>query len=128
MKRQLKRFLLACWRGVPYRLKLIMSNVLSTLSGTREMRDFFNANQGDVERYQKLVQEKSDLEEYRVDKIIRTLGMELDALKDSNKQLRHELQEVKAALSLVPGRRLAHHNVARGVLRATNDDKDGKGA
>lgn len=98
MKRRIKNFVSACWRAVPFRVKVILSNVLSTLSGTREMRDFFNQTQGDMERYRTLLQDKSDLEEYRVDKIIRTIGAEVVGLREANATLLRETRELHKKL------------------------------
>ena len=82
-----KQALRAIAKVMPKRIRNLIRNFFAELSGTREMRDFFRQYYGDFEVYNKLLKDKSDITEYHVDKVIRTIGDELVSLKLNNENL-----------------------------------------
>lgn len=88
MKKKLKKILRATFRFLPRGIKNAIRNVFSELAGTREIRDSFRHIYGDYTLYEKLLHGKSDVTEYHVDKIIRSVGKQLVEVKRQNEELK----------------------------------------
>lgn len=94
-KETTKRVAKGVKKVIPRRAKIIVRNTLSELSGTREMRDFFNQYYGDYKLYEELLKDKSDVTEYHVDKIIRTVGKQLAELQIENEALKKRVSALE---------------------------------
>lgn len=87
LKRSVKGGLKVVSRLTPPIVKRVTRNTFAELSGTREMRDFFRQSYGDYKVYEELLKNKSDVTEYHVDKIIRSVGEQLATLQAENAKL-----------------------------------------
>jgi hypothetical protein len=101
MKKFIKRVARGLWGLFPRSLKNAIRNVFSQLAGTREIRDSFRHIYGDYTVYEELLKGKSDVTEYHVDKMIRSVGKELVELKRENQDLKKRV----AALENTKGKR-----------------------
>jgi hypothetical protein len=93
--RKLKNFIKSLYRTIskliPHNVKVIIRNIFAELSGTREMRDAFNQYFGDFEVYNKYLKDKTHNTEYQVDKIIRTIGTDIEKINSKIDKLEKEL-------------------------------------
>ena len=97
LKRSMKRGVRGVSRLVPRSSKNIIRNIFAELSGTREMRDFFRQYYGDYKVYEELLKNKSDVTEYHVDKMIRSVGKQLTDLQAENIRLSERVRMLEEA-------------------------------
>lgn len=95
IKRSIKKMGRGVWKAMPRSLRNVIRNIFSELSGTREMRDFFRQYYGDFKVYEDLLKNKSDVTEYHVDKLIRSVGEELTSLRAQQEALAKRLSELE---------------------------------
>lgn len=88
MKKALKKFIKALWKILPRGIRNAIRNGFSELAGTREIRDSFRHIYGDYAVYEQMLKGKSDVTEYHVDKIIRSVGKQLTDLQNENRDLK----------------------------------------
>lgn len=79
---------------LPPSIKTFVKTTVSDLAGTSEMHQFMQKYIGDFERYNKLLEEKSDITEYRIDKIIREQQEQIEALN-------RRLEELESTNTLI---------------------------
>ena len=85
-------------KTLPKGVRSGIRNLFAELSGTREIRDSFRQYYGDFEIYNKLLKDKSDVTEYHVDKIIRSVGEEMVELREQNDILRARVEGLEAEI------------------------------
>lgn len=95
MKKVLKRVAKTSWKVLPRGIKSGIRNGFSELAGTREIRDSFRHIYGDYTVYEQLLKGKSDVTEYHVDKIIRSVGKQLTTLQQENKELSERIKKLE---------------------------------
>lgn len=100
LKRAVKRMLESVSKRTPRNVKNHIVDIFSALSGTRQLREYYNKNQGEIERYGRLLDEKSDVTEYRVDKIIRTVGQELIDQKVAIDELMRRITNIEEKIGI----------------------------
>lgn len=98
MKKFAKKTLRLIARVLPRSLKNFIRNGVAELAGTREMRDTFRRMYGDYTLYEEFLKGKSDVTEYHVDKIIRSLGKQLTDLQSENAKLNRRIQILEDAI------------------------------
>lgn len=82
----------------PRRVKKGMKYVVSRLAGTEDIHSFISQYYGDIERYNKLLERKSNVTEYHVDKVIRSVGVELADTKLRLQELEKRIQELEGTI------------------------------
>lgn len=90
-----KRVVKKTKKVLPPGLKGYIKRGVSDLAGTTEMHKFMQKYIGDFERYNKLLQEKSDITEYRIDKIIRSQQQQISLLTEEITEIREEIKRLK---------------------------------
>lgn len=95
MKKFIKKMIRAISRLMPRWVKNFIRNVFAELAGTREIRDFFRQSYGDFALYEKILKDKSNVTEYHVDKIIRSVGKQLAELQQENEALKKRISALE---------------------------------
>ncbi|QQR50964.1 hypothetical protein IPF89_04285 [Candidatus Saccharibacteria bacterium] len=75
-----------------------MKYVVARLAGTDDIHSFISQYYGDIERYNKLLERKSNVTEYHVDKVIRSVGVALADNKLRLQELEKRIQELEATI------------------------------
>lgn len=95
MKRFIKKVIRGVSRLLPRSVKNFIRNIFAELAGTREIRDFYRRIYGDYTVYEKLLKDKSDVTEYHVDKVIRSVGKQLTELRQENEALKRRISALE---------------------------------
>lgn len=95
MKKFIKKTIRLFSRVLPRSLKNFIRNGFAELAGTREMRDTFRRMYGDYTLYEEFLKGKSDVTEYHVDKVIRSVGKQLTELQRENRDLKKRIASLE---------------------------------
>jgi hypothetical protein len=95
MKKFIKKAIRVISKLLPRSVKKFIRNIFAELAGTREIRDFFRQFYGDYALYEKLLKDKSDVTEYHVDKVIRSVGKQLTELRQENEALKKRISTLE---------------------------------
>lgn len=95
MKRGLfiKKLVDATKRVIPVRFRNYLKQELKRAVGTQEINEFLRRYDGDIQIYNELLKSKSEVTEYHVDKIIKTIGDKIVKLEDRVETLERFIKE-----------------------------------
>ena len=98
-KQSIKKIIRTFAKILPRSIKVFVRNVFAELAGTREVRDLFRQIYGDYAVYEKFLKDKSDVTEYHVDKIFRSVGQQMIDLQSENKKLAQRISVLESKKS-----------------------------